>query len=66
MLLCVHYLPLWPVVFVKDGIIGIDRSIRHQHNGLATLTAPPCLVELEGEEKQSFTEYLNLNKEKTM
>lgn len=43
----IHYLPLWPVILGEDGIICVHRSICHQHNGLAALTTPPSLVELE-------------------
>ncbi|TNN82371.1 hypothetical protein EYF80_007492 [Liparis tanakae] len=35
------------VVLGKDGIISVHCTVRHQHNGLATFTTPPCLVELE-------------------
>lgn len=45
----IHYLPLWPVILGKDGIICVHCPICHQHNGLATLTTPPSLVELETE-----------------
>lgn len=48
----IHYLPLWPVVLGKNGIICIHRSICHQHNGLATLTASPRLIELEVERER--------------
>lgn len=43
----IHYLPLWPVILGEDGIVSVHCSVCHQHNGLATLTTPPCLIELE-------------------
>lgn len=43
----IHYLSIWPVVLGEDGVICVHCPICHQHNGLATLTTPPGLVELE-------------------
>lgn len=47
-----HYLPIWPVKLGKDSIICIDCPICHQHYGLAALTAPPGLVELDIKKKK--------------
>lgn len=40
------YLSIWPIVFCKDGIIGIHSSISDEHDGLATDTPLSCVVEL--------------------
>lgn len=56
-----HYLPLWPVILLKDSIICIDCAICHQHYSLATLTAPPSLIKLETERKR-HTAFLHINK----
>lgn len=45
--LLIHYLPLWPVILGEDGIVCIHCPICHQHNSLATLAAPPSLIELD-------------------
>lgn len=48
----IHYLPLWPVILGKDGIVRFHCPICHQHNGLATLTSPPSLIKLERERER--------------
>lgn len=42
-----HYLPVWPVILGKDGVVCVHCPICHQHNGLAAVAAPPSLIELE-------------------
>lgn len=45
--LFIHYLPLWPIILGKDGVVCVHCPICHQHNGLAADAAPPSLIELE-------------------
>lgn len=48
----VPHLAIWPVVFGKDGIIGVHRPVGDEHDGLAADASLSCVVEL-GEETSS-------------
>lgn len=50
-----HYLPVWPVILGKDGVVRVHGPICHQHNGLAAVAAPPSLIELETERETGDT-----------
>lgn len=44
------YLPLWPVVFGKDRVVGVHRPVGDEHDGLAADAALSRVVELQKEE----------------
>lgn len=43
------YLPLWPVVFGKDRVVGVHRPVGDEHDGLAADAALSRVVELQKE-----------------
>lgn len=56
------HLSFWPIVFCKDGIIGVHGPISYEHDGLAANASLSSVVELREEmfKTKHMSECLNL------